>query len=63
MIIALRCNEQSITDRDILWKSIVFEVGMLMLQVCTLQPSSTCYDPATYDILDSVISDRLILVE
>ncbi len=63
MVIALRCQESEITDLDILHKSNVFIFGMILLEVCTLLPSSECYDPENYDILDSVIAQRLAIVE
>ena len=34
-----------------------------MLEVCTLLPSVECYDSENYDILDSVINERVLLVE
>ena len=36
---------------------------MILLEVCTLLPSSECYDLDNYDILDSVIAQRLAIVE
>ena len=63
MIIALRCGEEDIVDDDILEKSNVFTLGMVLLEVATLLPSTDCYDSENYDILDSVINERIILVE
>lgn len=36
---------------------------MVLLEVCTLLPSEECYDSDNYDILDSVINERVLLVE
>jgi hypothetical protein len=36
---------------------------MVLLEVCTLLPSEECYDCDNYDILDSVINERVLLVE
>jgi hypothetical protein len=36
-------------------KSDVFAIGMIMLEFCTLMPSSECYDPETYSIVDATI--------
>jgi hypothetical protein len=44
-------------------KSNVFTFGMILLEVCTLLPSEECYDSESYDILDSIINERVILVE
>jgi hypothetical protein len=34
-------------------KSDVFAIGMIILEVCALQPSSECYDEESYNIVDS----------
>ncbi len=34
-------------------KSDVFAIGMILLEVCSLQPSSECYDEESYNIVDS----------
>jgi hypothetical protein len=34
-------------------KSDIFAIGMIILEVCTLQPSSECYDEESYNIVDS----------
>ena len=31
-------------DEEILHKSNIFILGMVLLEVCTLKPSSDCYD-------------------
>lgn len=48
-----------ITETDILDKSNVFNLGLLLLETCTLLPSYECYDEETCDILDEVITERL----
>jgi len=40
LIIALRCGEDEIVDEDILEKSNVFTLGMMLLEAATLLPSS-----------------------
>lgn len=40
-------------------KSDVFAIGMILLEFCSLLPSSDCYDPESYSIIDSVIQERL----
>lgn len=40
-------------------KSDVFAIGMILLEFCTLTPSSECYDPETYSIVDSIINERV----
>ena len=37
--------------------------GLILLEATTLMPSSECYDPATYDIFNNIVSERLELVE
>ncbi len=34
-------------------KSDVFAIGMILLEVCSLQPSSECYDEESYNIVDA----------
>lgn len=34
-------------------KADVFSVGMILLEICSLQPSSECYDEESYNIVDS----------
>ena len=63
MVIGIRCQENCITEKDFLLKGNVFELGMLMLEVCTLRPSSDCYDLTNYDILADVVSDRIYEIE
>jgi hypothetical protein len=63
LIIALRCGEEDVVEEDILEKSNVFTLGMVLLEVCTLLPSEECYDSENYDILDSMINERVLLVE
>lgn len=36
-------------------KSDVFAIGMILLETCSLQPSSECYDEESYNIIDSGI--------
>lgn len=36
---------------------------MLLLEATTLLPAGECYDGESYDILDQIISERLLLVE
>jgi hypothetical protein len=38
---------------EIMSKSDVFAIGMILLEVCSLQPSSECYDEESYNIVDS----------
>lgn len=59
MIIAYRCKEPQINDMDIIDKSNVFFLGMLLLEVTTLLPAHECYDIETCDILDEVITERI----
>lgn len=40
-------------------KSDVFAIGMILLQFCTLLPSSECYDPENYNIIDEIINERI----
>lgn len=61
MIIALRMEEEDLED-EILSRSNVFMLGMILLEVCTLKPSSECYDDDNFDIFDKVIQERLDLV-
>ena len=63
MIIGLRYKEQQLDDLQILNKSNVFVFGMIVLEACTMLPSSQCFDESTYDIFNSLITDRLELVE
>ena len=44
-------------------KSNVFALGMLMLEICTLKPSSQCYDLTNYDILGDVVTSRIAEIE
>jgi hypothetical protein len=34
-------------------KSDVFAIGMILLEICSLQPSSECFDEESYNIVDS----------
>lgn len=50
-------------------KADLFAIGMILLEVCSLQQSSECYDEETYSIVDpsknliiSVIKERLAKV-
>jgi hypothetical protein len=56
LIIALRCGEEEVNDEEILEKSNVFSLGMMLLEAVTLLPSAECYDPSNFDILDSAIN-------
>ena len=40
-------------------KSDIFAIGMIILEVCTLQPSSECYDEESYNIVDHIIQERI----
>jgi hypothetical protein len=59
MIIAARCKEPAIREEEILFKSNVFALGLMMMEVCTLKSSAECYDLGNYDILDEVITGRI----
>lgn len=43
-------------------RSNIFTLGMIMLEVATLRPSSDCYESGTLDILDKVVKERLAMV-
>ena len=43
-------------------KGDVFAIGMIMLEFCSLEPSSECYDPETYNILDEIVQERLFKI-
>jgi hypothetical protein len=38
---------------EMMSKSDVFAIGMILLEVCSLQPSSECYDEESYNIVDA----------
>lgn len=61
MIIGLRMEEEDLED-EVLNRSNVFILGMILLEVCTLKSSSDCYDDDNFDIFDKVIQERLDLV-
>lgn len=44
-------------------KGDIFAIGMILLEFCTLQPSSECYDEENYSIVDSSISLNLFSCE
>ena len=58
LIIALRDEEEEI-DLQHLYKSDVFSLGMTLLEFCSLKPSCEVYDQDNYDIIDSLIQERL----
>ena len=55
LIIGLRSGEEDVNDDEILEVANVFTLGMILLEVTTLLPSSECYDPVNFDILDDVV--------
>lgn len=63
MIIAYRCKEPQINDIEIIDKSNVFYLGILLLEATTLLPAYECYDIESCDILDEVISERIELIK
>jgi hypothetical protein len=63
MIIAARCQEPMIQEEEILLKSNVFSLGLLLLEVCTLKAPSECYDLGSYTILDEVVTARIEEIE
>lgn len=50
MIIAFRAREKQFNDIAFLKKSNVFTLGMVFLEIATLQSSSKFYDSKTFDI-------------
>ena len=54
-------DEEDLED-EILSRSNVFILGMIILEVCTLKSSGDCYDDDNFDIFDKVIQERLDLV-
>lgn len=46
-------------DLEFLNKSNVFNLGMILLEACTMLPASECYEQTTYDIFNNVITERL----
>jgi serine/threonine protein kinase len=48
-------EEKNAVDLNVLQKSDLFALGILLIEVCTLKSSSELYDPETYNILDGGI--------
>ena len=62
LILGLRCGEREV-GADVLNGSNVFTLGMVLLEMATLQPSCECYDEKLLEVLDDVITERLERVQ
>lgn len=58
LVLASRYGEHEI-EAEILNKSNVFTLGMILLETLTLTSSEECYDPESYDILDEIVSAKI----